>query len=57
MYRVIWANTALTELATIWNNAPASDAQLLVWAVADLAFSGWNATRRMKASHARWVRE
>lgn len=38
MYRVIWANAALTELATIWNNAPASDAQLLVWAVADLAF-------------------
>lgn len=38
MFRVIWANAARTELATIWNTAPASDDQLLIWAVADLAF-------------------
>ena len=38
MYRVIWSLVARAELAAIWNSAPASDDQLLVWAVADLAF-------------------
>ena len=38
MYRVVWTDTARTELRAIWNSAPASDDPLLIWAVADIAF-------------------
>lgn len=38
MYRVIWAAAARAELAVIWNSAPVSDDQLLIWAAADLNF-------------------
>jgi hypothetical protein len=38
MYRIIWAVDARAELATIWNSAPASDDQLLIWAISDLVF-------------------
>ena len=38
MYQIEWADTARAELRAIWNAAPASDNQLLIWAVADIAF-------------------
>lgn len=38
MYRIIWSVAARAELAAIWNAAPPSDDQLLIWVVADLAF-------------------
>jgi hypothetical protein len=38
MYRIMWAPAALTELNAIWNGAPVSDDQLLIWAVSDLTF-------------------
>jgi hypothetical protein len=38
MYRVAWTITARGELAAIWNAAPTSDDQLLVWAVSDLVY-------------------
>lgn len=38
MHPVNWAPAALAELATIWNTAPTSDNQLLIWAVSDLVF-------------------
>lgn len=38
MFRVIWTTASRAELAAIWNSAQESDDQLLVWAVADLAF-------------------
>jgi hypothetical protein len=38
MYHVTWAPAARVELAAIWNTAPPSDDQLLIWAVSDLVF-------------------
>lgn len=38
MHRVIWAAAARAELAAIWNAAPATDDQLLIWAASDLTF-------------------
>ena len=38
MYRIVWATVAQTELAAIWNAAPPSDDELLVWAVSDLVY-------------------
>jgi hypothetical protein len=38
MYSVDWSSMARAELSTIWNTAPVSDDQLLIWAVADIVF-------------------
>jgi hypothetical protein len=38
MYQVIWTTSARLELAAIWNSAQPADDQLLIWAVADIAF-------------------
>jgi hypothetical protein len=38
MHRVAWAMAARAELAAIWNAAPTSDDQLLIWAAADLVY-------------------
>ena len=38
MHPLTWSNTARAELAAIWNSAPTSDDQLLIWAVSDIAF-------------------
>lgn len=38
MYSVTWSGAALAELATIWNNAPASDDALLTWAISDIIY-------------------
>jgi hypothetical protein len=38
MYRVMWTDKARAELRAIWDAARPSDDQLLIWAVADIAF-------------------
>ena len=38
MYLIRWTDTALAELAAIWNAAPASDDGLLTWAISDLIY-------------------
>jgi hypothetical protein len=38
MYRIEWTDTARAELRAIWNSAPPTDDQLLLWAVADITF-------------------
>jgi hypothetical protein len=38
MFQLVWTDAARAELRAIWYGAPASDSQLLIWAIADVAF-------------------